>query len=309
MAKIIVAGSLNMDLVVQAPKIPIPGETVLGHDFGTFPGGKGANQAVAAARQGAEVTFVGRVGADAFGEQLLAGLGSEGIETRWIGTDSNAPTGVALITLDAEGQNSIVVASGANHQLLPEHISAAKRAFSEADLLLLQLETPLPTVMAAARRAKLLGLKVVLNPAPAQPLPQELMALVDVLIPNESETALLTGMSIDSLQEAATAAQELLTFGVDCVVMTLGDQGALIVQPDQAPIQVPSYQVEVVDTTAAGDSFVGSFAVALATGQSLETAVQRGCGAGALATTRLGAQPSIPTQKQVDDLLKVNSKV
>jgi ribokinase len=300
MSKVIVVGSINMDLVVRARRIPTPGETVLGSDFGTFPGGKGANQAVAAARQGADVAFLGRVGSDSFGEQLISKLQAEGIDTQHIGVDPTAASGVALITLDAVGQNSIVVASGANHELTPRHIQEASASFIDADILLLQLETPLATVTAAARLAKSQGVKVVFNPAPAQPLPDGLLSNLDVLIPNESETALLTGLPVDSLEQVETAARRLLARGVRSVVVTLGKRGALYVTQGLPAGHIPAYTVDVVDTTAAGDSFVGALSVALAEGHSLEDAVQVGCAAGALATTRLGAQPSIPSRVEIE---------
>ena len=303
MAKIIVVGSLNMDLVVRAAKIPIPGETVLGNDFGTYPGGKGANQAVAAARQGAEVTFIGRIGADAFGEQLLRGLQAEGIITEHIGSDEAAPTGVALITVDAEGENNIVVVPGANHKLTPAQIRVAESAFVDADVLLLQLETPLETAIAAAELAKSRGVKVVLNPAPAQPLPEALLSLVDILIPNETELSLLTGLQADTLEQVTIAARALLAQGPESVVVTLGARGALWVPADQPEIHVPSFPVKVADSIAAGDSFVGAVAVALADESSLKYATQRGCAAGALATTRPGAQPSIPTKAEIDQFM------
>jgi ribokinase len=304
MAKIVVVGSINMDLVVRAPHIPIPGETVLGREFGTFSGGKGANQAVAAARQGADVTLIGRVGADAFGQKLVADLQTDGIDTHYIGMDASVSSGVALITLDAAGQNSIVVAPGANHQVSPVHIKAAATAFRDADLLLLQLETPLETAIAAAEQAKAYNVRVVLNPAPAQVLPGYLLSLVDVLIPNETETALLTGLPVEGHAYVESAGRKLLDAGVGCVVITLGEQGAILVQRDQPPRHAASFPVEVVDTTAAGDSFVGAFAVAFAEGLPLDEAAIRGCAAGGLAATRLGAQPSIPTKVEVDELLR-----
>jgi ribokinase len=307
MAKIIVVGSINMDLVVRAPHIPIPGETVLGSDFGTFPGGKGANQAVAAARQGASVAFIGRVGDDAFGSQLVAGLQAEGVDVQEISVDKNAATGVALITLDEAGQNSIVVASGANYSLEPEKIRVAENAFQDADMLLLQLESPLETVIAAAEVARRHSVRVVLNPAPAQPLPDEFLSMVDVLIPNESETALLTGLPVETLAQAETAAREILGQGVGCIVFTLGSQGALLVQHGRPAVHIPGFPVSVVDTTAAGDSFVGAFSVALAAGSDLESAVQRGCAAGALTTTRMGAQPAIPTKAEIEEFLDERS--
>jgi len=304
MVRIFVIGSINMDLVVRAPHIAIPGETVLGSDFGTFPGGKGANQAVAAARQGASVTFVGRVGRDAFGQQLVTRLKAEGIETRHISVDETTATGVALITLDKAGQNSIVVAAGANHKLTPEHIWETEAVFSGVNVLLLQLETSLDTVVAAAECAKIHGVKVVLNPAPAQHLPEGLLRLVDVLIPNESEIALLTGLPVETLEQVETATRNLLARGVECVVVTLGARGALLVPADQPAIHIPSFPVQVVDTTAAGDSFVGAFAVALGEGLSFEEAVKSGCAAGSLAATGLGAQPSIPYRVQINQLIR-----
>jgi ribokinase len=303
MAMIVVVGSINMDLVVRAPHIPIPGETVLGSDFGTFSGGKGANQAVAAARQGANVTFLGRVGRDAFGQQLVAELQDGGVDTRYIGVDEITATGVALITLDQAGENCIVVASGANHRLTPEHVRAAAGVFSGADALLLQLETPLETVIAAAEQAKAQRVNIILNPAPAQALPEALLSLVDVLVPNESELSLLSGLPIDTPEQIEIAARDLLARGVSCVVVTLGERGATFVERDGSASHVPSFAVEVVDTTAAGDSFVGAFSVALAEGLPLHTAVRRGCAAGALAVTHLGAQPSIPTRSEIDQLM------
>jgi ribokinase len=303
MVHVVVVGSINMDLVVSAERIPMPGETVLGHGFNTFPGGKGANQAVAAARQGAAVSFIGCIGVDSFGEELLNGLKAEHIETRNMIVSEDAPSGVALITLDSSGQNSIVVASGANSQLTSRQIRQKAGIFSDADVLLLQLETPLGTMIAAAEQAKEKNVIVVLNPAPAQPLPKELLTLVDVLVPNESETALLTGQPVETMEQVKSGALGLIAQGVASVVVTLGSRGAFLVMEDGSAIHVPSFPVDVIDTTAAGDSFVGAFAVALAGGLSLEKAVLRGCAAGALATTRLGAQPSIPTKKAVDELI------
>lgn len=303
MAKIIVVGSINMDLVVRAPKIPIPGETVLGSAFHTFPGGKGANQAVSAARQGAEVFFVGRVGADAFGHQLVHGLGADGVTTEQISVDETTSTGVALITVDAAGQNNIVVVPGANHQLTPEHIEQTSLAFAQADALLLQLEIPLETVQAAARQAKKQGVKVILNPAPAQALPADLLSLVDVLVLNESEAALLSGLPAETLEQAETAAGALIKQGIGCVVLTLGANGALLLTGAQPAIHQPGFPVEVVDTTSAGDAFIGAFAVALADSLPPEKALRRGCAAGSLAVTRPGAQPSIPTAAKVDQFL------
>jgi len=301
---IVVVGSINMDLVVRASRIPTPGETVLGQDFSTYPGGKGANQAIAAVRQGARVKFIGRVGDDEFGRLLVDELEVNGVDVKHIYMDENAATGVALITLNDAGENAIVVASGANHRLSPDNIHAAETAFSGADVLLLQLETPLDTVTAGAEAARNHGVKVILNPAPATPLPGELLSRVDILIPNESETAQLTGLPVNNLSQVEKAGRTLVKRGISTVVVTLGERGAYQIEADKPARHISSYPVAVVDTTAAGDSFVGTFAVSLANGEPVDRAVERGCAAGALATTRLGAQQSIPTRSEIDNLLK-----
>ncbi len=302
MARVVVVGSLNMDLVIRSPHIPQPGETIIGADFQTLPGGKGANQAVAAARLGASVQMVGRVGQDAFAAALLGNLDAAGVDGRFIIQDREAPTGVALIVVDDSGQNSIVVASGANMRLTSMDIEAAESAIAEADVLLLQLESPLVTVSRAAAIAHAHGVRVVLNPAPAHPLPADLLTLVDVLIPNESETTLLTGMPTSTQAEAEAASAALRKSGVDTVILTLGERGALLDSATGLQL-VPAFDVTPVDTTAAGDAFVGGFAVALAEGRDLLEAVRWGNAAGALATTRLGAQPSLPDRASVEALL------
>lgn len=304
MANILVLGSVNMDLVVRTTHIPLPGETVLGSDFRTFPGGKGANQAVAAARQGAKVAFIGRVGRDDFGQQLMEQLKSEGIDIQNISIDDTAPSGIASITLDENGENCIVVAPGANYTLTTTHIDRAEKVFKSADILLTQLEIPLEVIISAAKKASEQGLKIVLNPAPARILPEELLRLVDVLIPNENECEILSGLPVNTLADIEEASLFLLNQGVGCVIVTMGSRGAFFKQSDQCGIHVPAFNVDVVDTTAAGDSFVGSLVVALAEGESISRAVRRGCAAGALATTRLGAQPSIPTKDEVYQFLE-----
>lgn len=301
-ARVAVVGSLNMDLIARAPRIPQPGETIIGGDFHSAPGGKGANQAVAAARLGARVSMVGRVGCDAFAESLLNNLTAAGVDHAFVVQDPEAPTGVALIVVDDAGQNSIVVASGANMHLSPADVDRAKSAIAGADALLLQLESPLETVTRAAEVASAHGVRVILNPAPARSLPAALLSLVDVLIPNESETALLTGMSVNNQAEAEAAASTLRGMGVGTVILTLGERGALLAQAGTAEL-VPAFEVTPVDTTAAGDAFVGGFAVALAEGESLAEAVRWGNAAGALATTKLGAQPSLPTRQDLVGLL------
>ena len=305
MPHIVIVGSLNMDLVVQVPTIPAPGETVLGNNFATIPGGKGANQAVAAARLGANVSLIGRVGADAFGEQLLANAQKEGIDVTHVGCDPNAASGVAMISVDARGQNSIAVASGANYCLTAAHVREAWAALENVDLLVMPLETPLETIETAVSLANQAGVKVILNPAPAQTLPQSILAGVDVLVPNEPETTQLTGIEIDSPESTRQAAQALLELSVGNVVLTLGSRGALVLTGETNQFtQVEPYPVKVVDTTAAGDAYVAGLAVALGEGKELVEAAQFANAVGALAVTKQGAQPGMPTREEVDILLK-----
>lgn len=297
-AKITVIGSINVDLVARARTIPRPGETVLGGDFQTIPGGKGANQAVAAGRLGADVTMVGRVGSDPFADFLVNNLERNGIATSYLIKDAEAPSGVALIMVDELGQNSILVASGANSHLTPVDVDAAEKAVVTADVLLLQLETPLVTVLRAASLAKENGIKVILNPAPAYPLPDNIFPQIDYLIPNETEASMLTGEPLDTPTGLENAARSLLQMGVKTVIITLGKRGALLARQD-AIRYFPPFEVNPVDTTAAGDAFVGSFAVALAEGKPMDEAIRWGNAAGALATTRVGAQPSLPDRNEV----------
>lgn len=301
--RITVVGSLNMDLVAPAAKIPAPGETVIGGDLQTFPGGKGANQAVAAARLGAQVAMVGRVGDDAFGAQLREILAADSVDVTCVWETAVTPSGVALIVVDAQGQNSIVVAPGANMRLTPADVEAAAAVIQAAEVLLLQLETPLETVQRAAELARAAGVTVILNPAPARPLPVELLALVDILIPNESETAALTGLPVGSEAELAAAAAHLRAQGVGTVMLTLGGRGALLAV-EQETRHFPAFPVaQVVDTTAAGDAFVGGLATAVASSFPIETAIAWGNAAGALAVTRAGAQPSLPTREECEKMV------
>jgi len=302
-ARVVVVGSLNMDLVIRSARIPQPGETILGGEFHSIPGGKGANQAVGTARLGAHVSMVGRVGDDAFGNQLLKNLSADGIDHTFVLRDGASATGVALIVVDDAGQNTIVVASGANMRLSPSDVDAAAAVFATADALLLQLESPLQTVIHAAKLARAHGVTVILNPAPARPLPQELLTLVDVLVPNESETSLLTGMPVANLDEAVAASAALHQAGVGTVILTLGERGALLAE-ERATRVLPAFEVEPLDTTAAGDAFLAGLAVALAEGRNPDEAVRWGNAAGALATTRLGAQTSLPARQAVEQLLQ-----
>jgi ribokinase len=290
---LIVVGSSNTDLIVRAERLPAPGETVLGGEFITAAGGKGANQAVAAARCGARVAFVARVGADAYGRDSLANFAREGMDTRYVFTDRQALSGVALIVVDARGQNLIAVASGANARLTPADVAAARPAFAEARVLLLQLESPMETVLAAARLGREHGLTVILNPAPARPLPTELYPLVDVLTPNEHEAAALTD---ERAPEAA--ARALLARGVKTAIVTLGAAGVLLATGNGVETHA-GFRVEAVDTTAAGDAFNGGLAVARARGEPLLAAIRYAQAAAALSVTRLGAQPSLPTAAEV----------
>lgn len=301
-AKITVVGSLNIDLVGRAPRLPKPGETIVGGELAMIPGGKGGNQAVAAALLGAQVSLVGRLGGDAFAHRLLESLEGHGVSIEHVSQDTRTASGAALITVGDSGENSIVVLPGANRTLLPEHIDAARESISAADVLLLQLEIPLETVRRAVQVARGAGVKVVLNPAPARPLPPDLLLNVDVLAPNESEAELLTGLPVDDDRSAGHSAQKILELGVGAALITLGGRGALLAARRVTQI-FPAYPVNVVDTTAAGDAFLGGFAVALAEGKSLAEAAAWGNAAGALACTKLGAQSSLPTRSQVEALL------
>lgn len=298
-SKIVVVGSLNMDLVVRAQRHPLPGETLLGGGFKTFPGGKGANQAVAAARlsQNGLVCMVGRVGEDAFGNALLENAKQDGVDTYCIRKTPGVSTGVALITLDANGQNTIVVAPGANAQLTPEDIQASEDIFDDASILLVQLEVPLPAVMCALKMARQKGLRTILNPAPAMLLPQSLFADVDILIPNQHELALLSKEN-----SVSAGIEQMLAMGVNNLVVTMGAEGVIVVDKEQL-VKIEGLPVTVVDTVAAGDAFVGAFAVGLSEGKSLLESAIWGNAAGALAVTRAGAQPSLPRRDELEIFL------
>jgi ribokinase len=301
--RIAVVGSLNMDLVVRARRIPLPGETIIGGEFATFPGGKGANQAVAAARLGARVAMIGRVGSDSYADVLLRNLTDADIDHSFVTRDPEVATGVAFIIVAESGQNSIVVASGANARLTPADVDAAEQAIARTDALVVQLESPLETVIRAAEVAHRHGVAVVLNPAPARPLPQELLSLVDILIPNESETQLLTDMPVGDRGQLTIATEALHRMGVRSLVVTLGRRGSFLSQDGEQTL-VPAFPVTPVDTTAAGDAFVAALTVAMAGGLSLVDALRWGNAAGALTATRLGAQTSLPSRSEVEALLQ-----
>jgi ribokinase len=308
--RIVVVGSLNMDLVTRTPRRPQRGETLTGESFGMFVGGKGLNQAIAAARQEAAVSIVGRVGADDFGRRLRQTLEAAGVDAGLVGDDPTVSTGVATILVDAEGDNSIIVVPGANGHVGREDVERAADAIAGADLLMLQLEVPLEAVQRAAEIARAAGVRVLLNPAPAPPgpLPDELLRLVDVLTPNEIETQTLSGLSAGDDESAARAAAALRARGVGAVVLTLGARGALLAD-GQRNVRVPGYAVQVVDTTAAGDAFSGALATQLARGRPLDAAIAYANAAGALATTVLGAEPAMPRREAVERLVAEPDKM
>jgi len=301
--KIVVVGSSNTDMIVKSARIPQPGETILGGEFSTAAGGKGANQAVAAARAGGNVTFIARIGNDMLGKQALVRFKKDGIDTTHVFNDNSAPSGVALIMVSESGENSISVASGANANLNPDDIKRSKSKIEEADILLMQLESPIETIQTAAEIAKSSGIKVILNPAPAQELSSELLASIDIITPNETETEILTGIKVNTEEDLDNAVDKLLATGITTVLITLGSKGVLIAQENMNKI-IPAYKVEAVDTTAAGDVFNGAFAVALANGLSLEEAVYFGNAAASISVTRLGAQPSAPMKSEIEEKLK-----
>ncbi|AJO77745.1 ribokinase [Pseudomonas sp. MRSN 12121] len=297
-AKVVVVGSLNMDLVTRAERLPRAGETLVGQSFATVSGGKGANQAVAAARLGAEVSMVGCVGDDAYGEQLRSALLAEQIDCQAV-TAVAGSSGVALIVVDDSSQNAIVIVAGGNGQLTPEVVGGFDPVLQAADVIICQLEVPLATVEHTLKRGRALGKTVILNPAPASgPLPADWYSSIDYLIPNESEAAALSGLPVDSLASAEAAASQLLAAGAGKVIITLGGQGSLFASGTGFE-HFPAPRVKAVDTTAAGDTFVGGFAAALAAGKSEAEAIRFGQVAAALSVTRSGAQPSIPTLSDV----------
>ena len=300
---VVVVGSSNTDMILRVARIPGPGETLLGGEFSTAAGGKGANQAVAARRAGGRVAFVARLGTDSLGDEALARFRKEGIDVTRIVRDKSKPSGVALIFVSSDGENSIGVAGGANQRLTPRDVAAAKAAISGARILLLQLETPLATVEAASRLARKSGVTVILNPAPARPLPGSLLRNASILTPNEHEASLLTGVKVTGAGSASRAAQILLKRGVGTVIVTMGAAGALLATREGSRL-IPGFRVKAVDTTAAGDVFNGALAVSIAEGAAINDAVRFAHAAAAISVTRPGAQPSIPSRREIDRLLR-----
>jgi ribokinase len=301
--KIVVVGSSNMDLVVKAPRIPSVGETILGGDFLMTPGGKGANQAVAAAKLGGEVYLVAKLGNDIFAEQSLANFEKVSIRTTYVTRTDEAPSGVALITVDPAGENVIVVAPGANGTLSPEDVEKAQSAIASSGALVAQLEVPLETIKSAARLAHDSGVPFVLDPAPAQKLSAELLAMVDVLTPNETEAQILTGLKVTDENSARAAAGKLLACGVKAVVLTMGAKGFLLCDNECTEF-VSAMKVDAVDTTAAGDAFTGALAIGLARGEALRDAALFANHVAALSVMKMGAQFSMPSAEQVESFIK-----
>jgi ribokinase len=300
---IVVVGSLNADLVIRVPRFPRAGETLTGHGFARFAGGKGANQACAAARLGGRVVMVGQVGPDEPGAWLAAQLDESGVHTSCVLRDETESTGVALITIDADGQNQIVLVPGANGTFTPERLAVATAALRDTRVVLLQLEIPMQTVLAAAQAGRDAGALVLLDPAPAQELPDRLLALCDYVTPNETELATLTGGGeVCDAADVRRRAEQLLERGAARVLVKWGPRGAVLFTPDTERWW-PPHTVDVVDTTAAGDAFNGAFAVALADGAAEETAGRFANAAGALAVTRAGAQAAMPARADVERLL------
>ena len=299
--KIVVIGSCNTDMVISMDHLPLPGETLIGGEFFMNSGGKGANQAVAAARLGGNVSFIAKVGNDPFGKRALEQYRAEGIDVKHILTDPEQPSGVALIMVDAQGENSIAVASGANAHLTTKDLDNAKEILNRADIVLMQLETPITTVEHAANVAKRSGAKVILNPAPAQPLPESLLQNLYILIANETEAEFISGTQITDMDSVARAADILCDKGVEKVVITLGSRGAFVKERGNYH-QIPGLKVKAVDATAAGDTFCGALCVALAEGKNLTEAVTFANRCAAVTVTRMGAQSSLPYRSEIEEV-------
>lgn len=302
--QIVVIGSTNTDMVVRASHLPKPGETIVGGEFLMNPGGKGANQAVAVARLGGNISFVCKIGADAFGRESKEHFNRENIDTSFVFTDRNNPSGVALITVDAHAENCIVVASGANGNLNPEDIDVAKVAIEQADIVLMQLETPLRTIEYAAELAYEMNKKVVLNPAPGSSLSFDLLRRLYLITPNETEAEIITGIKITDRESALKAARCMMEKGISNVIITLGSKGSLVYSEGKSEF-VPAHQVSAIDTTAAGDVFNGALVVALSEGKNLFEAAAFATKASAISATRMGAQSSAPYRNEVDAFVTI----
>jgi len=299
-SKIVVVGSSNTDMVVKVPHIPAPGETVMGSELLTIPGGKGANQAVGAARAGGEVVFIACVADDTFGTDAVENYKKDGIDTSFIKVKPGIHSGVALINVAEDGENSIAVAPGANSHLLPEDIIKARDAFAGAGAVLAQLEIPMETVSAVASIAAELGVPMILNPAPGAKLPRDLLKKISIITPNETEAALLTGTKEVNDDTIPVMAKELYDLGIKTVIITLGSRGVYLLNNDFQGL-IPGYRVKAVDTTAAGDVFNGALAAALSGNKTVRQAIDFAQRAAAISVTRMGAQPSAPKLKEIND--------
>ena len=304
---IVVVGSTNTDMVIKASHLPQPGETILGGTFFMSAGGKGANQAVAAARLGGSVLFIAKTGYDIFAKQSIDLFEKEGIDISGIQRDHYQPSGVALITVDDDGENCIVVAPGANAALSPSDIDEVKDKIENASLLLAQLETPIETVEHVANIAASAKIKFILNPAPAAKLADELLTKVSIITPNQTEAEMLTGIQVTDGSSARQAANFLHSKGIETVIITMGAAGAFVLHEDKYSM-IPGHKVNVVDTTAAGDVFNGALLVALSEGAGMDDAVIFACSAAAISVTRLGAQASAPTRAEVESFVHANAK-
>jgi ribokinase len=303
--KITVVGSSNVDLILKIPRLPKPGETVLGGEFSTVQGGKGANQAVAAARAGGDVQFVSRVGIDDLGKNSLAAYAKDNLNLEYCVTDETASNGVALIFVNAKGENSIGVASGANGNLDRKQVRNAAHVIESSALVLVQLETPIESVEEAITIAAVAGVPIILNPAPAQILDDNILKSISILTPNETETEILTGISLTSDEQIRRAAQSLREKGVGIVIVTLGARGVYVSSSDMDEF-IPGFTVESVDTTGAGDIFNGALAVAVAEGKPLSEAIRFANAAAALSVTKLGAQPSAHHRNDIEHFLRTH---
>lgn len=307
MNKLVVLGSVNADHVLLVPSFPRPGETLHGRNYQVIPGGKGANQAVAAARLNADVAFIARVGDDAFGLRIREEFKLDGINIDAVTVEQDCPTGIAMIQVSNAGENSICISPEANAKLTAEAIEPYLPCIRSAQYLLMQLETPLDGIELAARIAKESGTTVILNPAPACPLSDSLLGCVDIITPNETEAEILTGINVIDEKSAKKAADSLHQKGIKTVMITLGAKGVYLSQSNQGKI-IPGFSVEVVDTTAAGDTFNGAFVTGIMASMPLEAAIEFAHAAAAISITRFGAQTSIPTREDVDHFLKNNAK-
>lgn len=300
MKKILVVGSINMDLVTVVSKTPKIGETILGKSFDQIAGGKGANQAVAMARLGADVSMIGRVGSDSFGEVLTKGMKKDGLGVEGIEKIEGVSTGIASIVVDDDAHNSIIVVPGANFEINESDIDRHKNLYEKADIVVHQLETPLNVVEYSLKMAKSMGKITILNPAPAKELSDEIIENVDYLIPNETELELLSGMEIKGEEDVVAASRILMEKGVKKLVVTLGSEGSMYID-ENVTKKVKAYTVEAVDTTAAGDSFIGGLTVAISRGETFAEAMEFATKVGAITVTRRGAQTSLPTMEELEN--------